>query len=186
MPCSPRLAILKRTLRYPVRSGQDTRWLSDPEVADRFQRRFTAQTEGKTRVAEVVRAGAAQLRRAAPDGIWRYAAVIPEVPLETSLSAETARDAEAWYRKDAPTSPLGRTLTTAPMGIPAPRRMTFTAQPSGVGGDPVGTFGSLVELYISMVQPLQRPRSSGTPAATHRVQAWDTVRSSMMPCSLPM
>ena len=136
----------KHPLRFPVRHGADTVWLTESEVADRYRRRLDALAQGNARAEAVVDEGRQVLRRAA--GVWLYVAAMPEVPLVATLDAAAVAAARSWADKSTLSSPLNRTLLAFTAAISAPGRTTFTGLPyadSDEAGDPRGSY---VELHV--------------------------------------
>src|SRR6266511_421060 len=115
---------LKKPLRYPVRHGADTLWLTEHEVAERYRLRLAAQQDEQARVERVVQGGSAALGHAT--GVWLYVAAVPEVPVVVRLDERMVNDIDTWHRRDSLVSPLDRSLQAYGRGIPAPGRVTFT------------------------------------------------------------
>jgi hypothetical protein len=115
----------RRALRYPVRHGRETMWLTESEVAEMYRRRQSAQEDEVLRVRRVVTDGCRMIREAAV-GVWLFVAVVPESQVEGSLDRQTVDSIWTWQRQNGFSSPLGRDLGTYGQPIPAPGRVTFT------------------------------------------------------------
>ena len=134
------------TLRYPVRHGPDTAWLSEAEVAERYRRRLNAQQDEHVRIERVVKEGCQALRQAA--GVWLYLAIVPENPTFGRLDFEVVRDIEDWHREGSLPSPLNRALPAYGRGIPAPGRVTFTGSLSAARQDETEVRDAYLELHV--------------------------------------
>jgi len=115
----------RRPLRYPVRDGAETRWLTEPEVADRYQQRATAVVDRDRIVDEVVTDGVTELT-AAP-GTWVHMAVVPDLPQPNELTAGTPADVSVWLNQLAPSSPMRRIALDSYVGV-RPGRIIFGAE----------------------------------------------------------
>ncbi len=102
----------KRPLRYPVRDGTDTRWMTEPEVADRYQQRATAAADRQRTADQVLVDGVTELS-AAP-GTWVHVAVVPDLPQPDELTRSTPTDVRAWLTELGLTGPLGTKLDMQP------------------------------------------------------------------------
>jgi len=136
---------LKKPLRYPVRHGADTLWLTEHEVAERYRRRLAAQQDEQARVERVVQGGSAALGHAT--GVWLYVAAVPEVPVVVRLDERMVNDIDTWHRRDSLVSPLDRSLQAYGRGIPAPGRVTFTGSLSTGVEDETEIRDAYVELH---------------------------------------
>jgi hypothetical protein len=136
----------KRPLRYPVRHGADTMWLTEPEVAERYRRRLFAQQDEEARTQRILSEGWLALRQAS--GVWLYVAVIPESPVEGRLDDQAVRNAERWDRDNQLVSPLQRSLPTYGRGIAAPGRITFTGGLRSAWEDDTEIRDAYVELHV--------------------------------------
>lgn len=142
-------AVIERdgpSLCYPVRHGDDTRWLSEHEVAERYRRRLTAQQDERARVNRTVEEGGEALRTA--DGVWLYAAVVPEMALPGRMDQDSVQAINDWHRAEVPRGPLGDYLTALGRGIPAPGRVTFTRALAGDEQDETQVRDAYVALYV--------------------------------------
>ncbi|MDQ3569831.1 MAG: ATP-binding protein [Actinomycetota bacterium] len=133
-------------LRYPVRHGADTAWLSEAEVAERYRRRILAQTDDVERVHRVVSHGREALRHVS--GVWLFATAIPELPVEGALDQRTVETFEDWHRSSLQVSPLDRSLPAYGRGIPAPGKVTFTGSLRTVDEDETEVRDAYVELHV--------------------------------------
>lgn len=133
-------------LRYPVRHGADTAWLSEAEVAERYRRRTLAQADDAERVQRVVGQGREALRRVS--GVWLFAAAVPELPVEGALDQRTVETFEEWHRSSLQVSPLNRSLSAYGRGIPAPGKVTFTGSLRTADEDETEVRDAYVELHV--------------------------------------
>lgn len=136
----------RTALRYPVRHGSDTVWLSEPEVAERYRRRLDAQAAETARLGLVISNGVEALSRL--DGVWLFVAVVPEAPVPGRLDAATVERIDMWHRSNGSPSPLGRTLPAYGRGIAAPGRVVFTGSRYSSSDDETEVRDALVELYV--------------------------------------
>ncbi len=136
----------RTALRYPVRHGSDTVWLSEPEVAERYRRRSDTQAAEATRIEAVIENGATAISRTS--GVWLYTAIVPEAPIHGRLDKSTVERVDRWQRSNGPTSPLGRSLPAYGRGIPAPGRVVFTGSRYSSEEDETDIRDALVELYV--------------------------------------
>lgn len=137
-----------RPMVYPERNGTDTRFLDDPEIADRYLRRSTGAREAAMRVAEVAEDGRDNLDRSA-EGMWPYIAIVPRRLSPIRLGAAQMRTARDWMHEREHSSPFindGQFSHAKVMA--APGRAVFTGNVNPFlqqGADkPVGF---LLELY---------------------------------------
>lgn len=136
----------RTALRYPVRHGSDTVWLSEPEVAERYRRRLDTQADETVRLDAVIASGASAIGRAS--GVWLFVAIVPEAPVHGRLDKTTVERIDQWQRSNGPTSPLGRTFPAYGRGIPAPGRVVFTGSRFSSADDETDIRDALVELYV--------------------------------------
>lgn len=129
-----------------MRHGADTIWLTESEIADRYQRRFASASERQSRVDRVVDEGCRTLSRA--DGLWLYVACVPEVLAAATLNSGELSRIEDWYRQAHFTSPSGRYLPALGRGIAGPGRVTFTRSLSTSGQDETEVSEAYVELLV--------------------------------------
>jgi hypothetical protein len=151
----------KRPLRYPVRHGRDTIWLTEHEVAERYRRRLSAQEDQAERSQRTVDAGIEALRRS--DGLWIYVAVVPELPASGRLDKAVVQDITDWHHGSGLLSPLQRTLLADGRGIPAPGRVTFSMTSTAALEEEPVIRGGYLELHVDgaafaakQVQPTRR------------------------------
>lgn len=136
----------RHSFRYPMRHGADTIWLTESEIADRYQRRFAAASERRSRVERVVDEGCRTLSRA--EGLWLYVACVPQVPAAGTLDSGELSRVEDWYRQAHFISPIGRYLPALGRGIAGPGRVTFTKSLSTSDQDETEVFEAYVELLL--------------------------------------
>lgn len=153
-------------LRYSVRHGTDTAWLSEGEVAERYRHRVSAQTDDAERVRRVVAHGQQALRHV--PGVWLLAAAIPELPVEGTLDWQTVEAFERWHRSSSQLSPLNRSLHAYGRGIPAPGRVTFTGALRTSDEDETEVRDAYVELYVDGSAVAAAPVGFGTSDESHR------------------
>ena len=86
---------------------------------------------------------------ASATGIWLFAAITPESPVEGRLDARTVREIDDWYHKDGrATSPLSSSISAYGRGIAAPGRVTFTGSRRLATENETDIRDGLVDLYI--------------------------------------
>jgi hypothetical protein len=81
-------------MTYPMRNGITTRYLREPEVADRYRARFLRQVEEGDRLKAIVAQGVQRLP--APLGPWLVLASLPEQPGQLSLSSTSGPESWSW------------------------------------------------------------------------------------------
>jgi hypothetical protein len=95
------------TLRYPVRAGTTTRWLSEHEVSTRYADRFQARSGAESRLDEVHREGLGRI--AGWRSPWLAVSVVPLVLGERGVGSERVA-AEMGFTQSVwspvPTSPF--------------------------------------------------------------------------------
>lgn len=110
-----------KTLSWPVRDGADTRFLSEPELADRYSRRFESASDRRRRLAEIAQAGIAHLTGDRLE--WVYLALTPESPAQHYLDGSRIKSTRTWMETTWPTSVFtsvaGLDYRTAPRRIQA-------------------------------------------------------------------
>lgn len=136
----------RRPLRFPARHGADTIWLTESEVADRYQRRLGMAAERLTHREGVVDEGCRVLSRG--EGLWLYVACVPESPSIAFLDAGTLNDIESWYRSAHFVSPIGQFLPALGRGIAGPSRVTFTRSLTTSDEDETEVSEAYVELHV--------------------------------------
>jgi hypothetical protein len=111
---------------YPVRDGQDTRWLNPHEVESR--RRAAGQTARQYGgITPALTSGTRHLRRAQDStqtGLWLYVVAAAEAPLQTRLSLADKPQIVDWYFKNL--------LPNAGIFAPLPYRADARAVPGGL------------------------------------------------------
>jgi hypothetical protein len=126
-PLAPHAVLVDRALRYPLRNGTTTRYLSEPEVATAYRQRI-ARAEGQAERAFRVETAAMARLKQADDHVWVVVSLVPDLPgdlligqaslmalrTEMSRSAFPAilRTSLSWHRFD-----------------PAPRRLLLSGSP---------------------------------------------------------
>lgn len=82
-------------LKYPRRTGRNTDWLSESQVAGLYRNRF-AQAQGQAeRVDELASEILTPLGNEAR--VWLVLTLVPDIPGSLRLSREALRDVEDWY-----------------------------------------------------------------------------------------
>lgn len=85
----------RRPLIYPVRDGQDTRYLNEHEVARRYADRLQGQVERRELFEGLISEGVSSLDRSS--SIWMWLALRPEFPLNRELDTATANAISDWW-----------------------------------------------------------------------------------------
>lgn len=136
----------RRSLRFPVRDGSDTRWMLETEVADQYRVRGLRRFDREASLSEAVAAGVSQLGLAS--GLWLYVCSNPESPASVQLDQASVDQVKGWRDMYHFTSPFGRILHVDHAAFPAPGRVTFTGrslQPST--GEVTDPRDGYLELY---------------------------------------
>ncbi len=76
---APHAVLVDEGLRFPVRHGRTTRYLTEPEVASAYRERFSSVHEVADR-ARQIEAGAAGRMKRADDHCWLLVSLVPELP----------------------------------------------------------------------------------------------------------
>lgn len=135
----------RRPIRYPLRHGQDTNWLTEPEVADRYRRRFEGQADAAERHARISLEGFDAIQTT--DGVWLFVTITPESPASIRLDRIIGEEIDKWYWTSKESSPLDRHIAAHGTGIAAPGRMTFTGSPITSADDEAAVRDAYVELH---------------------------------------
>lgn len=134
----------RRPMVYPVRDGADTRYMSEPEIAERYRQRSVAAASHTEQVRALVADGRDYLQRELDGTVWLYLGVIPERPVEVEMNEDQKVMAERWLRDTAATAPLHQSAVQLPLVIPGPGRTTFTGYASA------DTFAEASDQYIEL------------------------------------
>jgi hypothetical protein len=135
----------KRPLVFPCRDGSDTRYLSQHEVADRYDQRRRGRQERLADSDAQVERGLDRVRRS--PGLWLWAAVHPANPVPGRLDAHQVREITDWWRSYDEQAPMATALTDE-LPIPGPGCLTFTTRPYRDDDDEADPRSSYVELYV--------------------------------------
>ncbi|MER7894275.1 ATP-binding protein [Micromonospora sp. NPDC094482] len=109
-PGAPHAVLINDGLRYPVRNGATTRYLSEPEVATAYRNRFaSAQRQGQ-RIVEIENEAISRLATDDEYG-WVIVSLVPDLPGEMILTQDAFKDWEMEVRRGRPT------LTNEGVGI---------------------------------------------------------------------
>lgn len=97
------------SLKYPVRNGSGTRYLTESDVADRYRARFSASQDRRLRLDAVAGEGLSAIRVAPPSkttapsdwdyGSWITVCLVPEVEGRAELDRAGLGTLEDWYRE---------------------------------------------------------------------------------------
>ena len=131
-----------KTLSWPVRDGADTRYLSEPELADRYGRRFRQSTLREDHLDAIALAGVGRLSGDRLE--WVYLACTPESPAELYREDSRLESTRAWLERTWPSSPY-TDPSSLEYGV-APRRIQAGSSGRN-GGAPRSDAGLWVELY---------------------------------------
>lgn len=171
----------KRPLYYPVRDGQDTRWLLEHEIAERYRGRFAARSALALLRDETLDRGLEALQRA-DNETWLYLAIVPEAPGPGHLDRHTLDATTEWWRKDYGfSSPLGRGLHVPGTPTPAPCRITISTPAHREGDEDADPRGNgYLELWVDgrafVATPITANSSREDPACIgERTLADDTI-----------
>lgn len=102
------------SMSWPVREGSRTRWLREPELAERYRNRFTGYQAVQTRVEQVIDEGMESLDLST--GVWLAVASAPTRPAPRRLLTAALRDSVA--------------QVSAPGGLPGSPLNGFSSQAS--------------------------------------------------------
>src|SRR5260370_21739102 len=78
VPASPRAVTVNEGLRFPVRHGTTTRYLSEPEVATAYRERFS-RAYGTAERARLIETNAAWRMKRADDHCWLLISLVPDI-----------------------------------------------------------------------------------------------------------
>ncbi len=113
----------RRPLIYPVRDGQDTRYLTEHEVALRYADRSRDSLAATEAFDSLIRAAVDRLN--ASPSVWLWLAIRPTMPLTRRLDTTVANAIGDWWAPGGIAGPLG-TQVSAEHGIVGPGCVTFT------------------------------------------------------------
>jgi Putative DNA-binding domain len=116
-------------LLFPVRNGSQTRYLREPELADRYRNRFAAAGGQVGRLDEVRQDAVGQLSFDHP---WLYLAVVPNTRTLGSVGINSVNDTTEWLRNDVWRSPCGNPWIDAAREVGV-RRTISANRPDGGG-----------------------------------------------------
>lgn len=126
-PWGPHAVSEGESLNFPVRNGSATRYLRQPELADRYRNRFDSAASQISRLDDVVGEAADEMHRHAP---WTYVATVPNVLGHRSITASTRSETARWMFQEAWRGPLDRDIFTESQSIGVGRVVTaFRSQP---------------------------------------------------------
>ncbi|KRA30967.1 MULTISPECIES: AlbA family DNA-binding domain-containing protein [unclassified Nocardioides] len=171
----------KRPLHYPVRDGQDTRWLLEHEIAERYRARFAGRSALALLRDETLDTGLKALQRA-DNETWLYLAIVPEAPAPHQLDRHTLEATTKWWRSDYGfSSPLDRGFHFQGTPTPAPGRITISTpahREDDEDADPRGN--GYLELWVDgrafVATPITANSSHEDPACIgERTLADDTI-----------
>ncbi len=137
----------RKSLRYPVRHGAGTSWLSETEVSERHRRRFAAQDQIDARRDRVLADGIDALVDS--DALWTFSAIVPDAVMEARLDGASLRSITEWAYLNVDGSPLGHTLGIGGRAIPAPGRVTLTGNRYRDDQDPAAPYDGYAALYLN-------------------------------------
>jgi len=114
-PLAPHAVIVNDGLRYPLRSGSTTRYLTEPEVADAYRRRFASSVDRLERAQLIEKEAVARLDTDRAE--WLVVSIVPDFSGEyvVDLPARNAFQAEIVNTSPA-VIPYGLTWTRASVG----------------------------------------------------------------------
>ena len=113
----------RRFLIFPVRDGQDTRYLTEHEVARRYVARMQGDSLRRDAFDRLIADGASRLDRGS--SVWLWLSMRPEQPIERRLNTETANAISSWWSNGGLQGPLGTRLS-GDHAIVGPGCVTFT------------------------------------------------------------
>lgn len=96
-PDRPHAVRVNEGLRYPVRNGPTTRFLSESEVADAYRNRFKIADEIVAQVKRVEDTGVARLDLS--EFPWLVLSLVPDSPGEMELRHRTVRQLQEWVER---------------------------------------------------------------------------------------
>lgn len=127
-PWAPHAVTTKdEALAFPVRHGSATRYLRQPELADRYRNRFDAASTQIEHLDRVIAEATSQMHSHAP---WLYLALVPNIPGRGTITAASPAETARWMFSDVMTGPLERRLYTETNSIGVGRMVTaYRSQP---------------------------------------------------------
>lgn len=132
---------------YPLRHGPGVIWMTEPEIAGHYRRRFDAIDDQRRRFETVVASGTANLKNAS--GIWQYIALGPDSPAPGRLNQEFVESTSQWFRDNRPFFAMqGSTIPAFGRAIAAPGRVTFTGSISRSQDDESVVHEAYVEFHV--------------------------------------
>lgn len=91
-------------LRFPVRTGSQSRYMSEAELAAKYMQRMSTVAMSTARAASLSNEPMAWLGRDKP---WIHLTVVPHAPGSMSIGAETRKAVQNWIARLAPTDVWG-------------------------------------------------------------------------------
>jgi hypothetical protein len=110
------VAVGGSALRYPVRSGVTRRYLTEPEIADRYHRRFLAATDRERHRGAVHGQALGLVPDKSADAepwSWLVVSAVPEFPGQLALRRELANEYQSWINAALTEFPTFGRNTTA-------------------------------------------------------------------------
>jgi hypothetical protein len=114
-PLAPHAVLVNEGFRYPRRNGSNTRYLSEPEVADAYRTRFAGGIRQKDRADRAEEEATARLDHR--DTLWLVVSLVPDLPGEFMIN----RNTQLAFQRDV--------IHTSPAVIPH----SYTWQRTSVG-----------------------------------------------------
>jgi hypothetical protein len=137
----------RRPLRYPVRHGSDTIWMTESEVAERYRGRVSGERSASAREGHLIASTLNTLNRS--PGVWLFVATVPEFVLDAALDRNLVNETRDWLADNASRSPLGGSLgSDVGPPLPGPGRVAFTGHPETDGDDPTDPRREYIELFV--------------------------------------
>lgn len=114
----------RNALVYPVRHGSDTRWLSEAEIAARYEGRTLGAARRDHSRQEQVAAGLGALSETS--GAWLYFAATPDAGVPAVLTRVAVTEAANWLAEQQVCGPVMANLGSFGVAVAGPGRVIIT------------------------------------------------------------
>jgi hypothetical protein len=166
-PRAPHAVLVNEGLRFPVRNGTTTRYLSEPEVATAYRERFARAQDQSERAGKIEAKAHWRLARA-EDHCWVLVTLVPDMPGDLLIDHAALEAAQREYVSTFPM--IMRTSFSWYRVDVAPHYLMLSGSPDSAGGakwlaaDLHSDGSGIFAVNAVDVVGLSRPESPGTSA----------------------
>jgi hypothetical protein len=130
-PRAPHAVLVNEGLRFPVRNGTTTRYLSEPEVATAYRERFARAHDQSERAARIEAKAPWRLARA-EDHCWLLVTLVPDMPGDLMIGYAAVEAAQREYVSTFPM--IMRATFSWYRADVAPNYLMLSGSPDSPGG----------------------------------------------------